>query len=653
MPPWARLSKHTSPMATEDLKLSEWERSKISNQDVNLLKKLGLMKKKEALIFPSKESYPSPPIEYRVSFVDHLIRGLSAPIHDFLRGLLFVYGLQLHQLTPNSILHISIFITLCECFIGVQPNWTLWKRIFCLRRNGSHNITYNIGGVVICVCPDVEYFNVKFPDSVQGWQKRWLYVREECFDSLEYNIAPFDGSAKILRRRSRDAEATERRKTATEAVMKRIHELQNTRGKELSGIQITAYFLRIRVQPLQARKNPMWLYAGKKDVDRLSKDLSVKDLEKLVRKISSLSKKDAIPTSCRVEPYSGTNALPKKHQIVFSLPPLPEGGEVEERTIMTDENQGISRPESEVARSQKSAASSERETESEASGSAHSIPSVVSPRNKRKRGDAEGSGTSKPSSPPTKETAPEESSPEEEEPFNAYDAALISSGDEEEEPTVNVTAPMSTSQTLALSETPRTAEETSPPHHDLQGSTPAASPRASSPKRARIELGKEYDMAGSSATPPLDDALPKANKRADDLSIKLEQSDQARKKGEQDAASIGDLRKRLHEAETALSEKITPQIAQEEDVIGRLEPQNRLFAKKMGQDFELEEPEGNRLRDALSLLEIHGDLARRTIVDVKTAFTRLFPYFFPKKDPPSTFAALTKCFIPEEDLGLV
>ncbi|KAK1699319.1 hypothetical protein QYE76_016016 [Lolium multiflorum] len=151
-------------MAAQDLEASEWERSKIPNQDANLMKKLGLMKKKDALRFPSEESYPSPPIEYR-----------------------------LHQLTPNSILHVSIFITLCECFLGNQPNWALWKRIFCLRRNGSHNIAYNIGGVVICVRPDVEYFDVKFPDSVQGWRKRWLYVHEECSDSLEYNIASFDG----------------------------------------------------------------------------------------------------------------------------------------------------------------------------------------------------------------------------------------------------------------------------------------------------------------------------------------------------------------------------------------------------------------------------------------------------------------------------
>jgi hypothetical protein len=278
---------------------------------MNLLKNLGFMKKENTLIFPGDESYPKPRIGYRVTFVDHLIRGLATPIHEFLRGLLFIYGLQLHHLTPNSILHIVIFITLCESFLGTPPNWGLWKHIFLVRRNSSHTTAYNVGGVVICVRPDVEYFDVKFPDSVQGWRKRWLYVQEAHNDLQEYNIAPFDGAEKIVRRRSWDAEASDDEKTATDALMKRIHELQNTHGTKLSGIQITAYFLRIRVQPLQARKNPLWMYAGAKDGDRFSKDLSTKDLERLIRKISSLSKKDTIPSSCRVEPFSSTNALPQ------------------------------------------------------------------------------------------------------------------------------------------------------------------------------------------------------------------------------------------------------------------------------------------------------------------------------------------------------
>jgi hypothetical protein len=76
------------------------------------------------------------------------------------------------------------------------------------------------------------------------------------------------------------------------------------------------------------------------------------------------------------------------------------------------------------------------------------------------------------------------------------------------------------------------------------------------------------------------EALGKANKRADDLAIKLEQSEKAREKAEQNAASIGDLRKRIHDAENALSEKTTQQIAREEAIIGRLESQNRRFVSK-------------------------------------------------------------------------
>jgi hypothetical protein len=316
-----------------------------------------------------------------------------------------------------------------------------------------------VGGVVICVRANVDYFDVKFPDSVHGWCRRWLYIHEEDVDSQEYNIAPFDGAAKILWRRSWDAEVTDEEKTAMDALMKCIHELQNTRGKELSGVQITAHFLRIRVQPLQARKNPLWSYSGEKDVDRISKDLSVKDLEKFIRRFSSLSKKDGVPTSCRVEPYSGSHALPEvsnfvfrivllffdcfficfaysprprffilqNHQILSSLPPLPEGGEVDERTVVTDNSQEPSLPESEATESQKSAGSSKKETVSEQySESGHSIspPLATSPDGrKRKRNDIENSGTSK-----LAETAAEESSPEEEGAFDPFaDAGDVSS----------------------------------------------------------------------------------------------------------------------------------------------------------------------------------------------------------------------------------
>ncbi|KAK1662777.1 hypothetical protein QYE76_050936 [Lolium multiflorum] len=606
-------------MATEDL---EWERSKISNQDMNLLKRLGFTKKKDALRFPHEESYPSPPMEYRVSFVDHLIRGLSPPIHEFLRGLLFVYGLQLHQLTPNSILHVSIFITLCECFLGVQPNWALWKRIFCLRRNGSHGVAYNIGGVVICVRSDVDYFDVKFPDSVQGWRKRWLYVHEESSDSMEYNIAPFDGKTKILRRRSWDAEATEEEKLATEALMTRIRELQSTRGKELSGIQITAYFLRIRMQPLQARKNPLWMYAGDEDVERLSTDLSAKDLEKLIRRISKLSKKDTIPSSCKVKPFCSAN-------------PLPEVGKSKNGLLspMTTRVLLALKVESGVPKNPRLLMKKENETE--VSSSTRSSLPAASPKGKRKRDEAIDSGASKADTSRAEKTAPNAG----EETLDLYDAALVSSDDEEEDAPIDETARTSTSRTLVVSEARPDGDETSPPPQNPERPTPAPF------MKELVRFGTQFigyrDYAGE-----LEEKLAEANKRADALAIELEQSESAHTK------TVEDLQKRLDDAKKALEENVAQHSAREEEILSRLETQSRRFVRRTHQEYELENPEDDELLDALSLLEIHGTEARNGLAEAEAGLSRLFPYFFKKKEEPAVFIDLAKCFTGNEDLGL-
>jgi hypothetical protein len=64
------------------------------------------------------------------------------------------------------------------------------------------------------------------------------------------------------------------------------------------------------VQPLQAHVSSLWLYSGAGDAARISKDLPVKDLEKLVRRFTLISKKSPVSASCRVEPFSATHTLP-------------------------------------------------------------------------------------------------------------------------------------------------------------------------------------------------------------------------------------------------------------------------------------------------------------------------------------------------------
>ena len=60
-----------------------------------------------------------------VSFTAFHHLGLGLPLHPFVRGLLFFYGLWLHDLTPEGILHMVTFITLCEAFLGISPHFVL------------------------------------------------------------------------------------------------------------------------------------------------------------------------------------------------------------------------------------------------------------------------------------------------------------------------------------------------------------------------------------------------------------------------------------------------------------------------------------------------------------------------------------------------
>ncbi|KAK1603224.1 hypothetical protein QYE76_018227 [Lolium multiflorum] len=291
----------------------------------------------------------------------------------------------------------------------------------------------------------------------------------------------------------------------------------------------------------------------------------------------------------------------KNHDTTSPLPPLPEGGDVEERAVVTDDNQ------------------------------------AASPKNKRKRDDVVDSGTSEAGDARAKGPAPDAGKRA----FDPYEAALISSGDEDEDTPIDTTAQMSTSRTLVVSESRPDGDETSPPQQNIEQPPPVESPRASSPKRVRVEPSKEpIQFPGSSSTPSLDDPLMKefirlgtqfvgyrdhtkklegdlaeANKRADALATKLEQSEKARKKAEEDAkkakedaATVGELRKRLHDTETSL--------------------------RRTGQEYDLEGAEGDQLLDALSLLEIHCDEARDGLTEAKIGLSRLFPYFFKKKKYP-------------------
>ena len=67
-----------------------------------------------------------------VLFISHISTGLGLPISSFFLLLLEDFGLQLQHLTPHSILLTSIFVHLCEMFVGVRPCVILFRHFFIL-----------------------------------------------------------------------------------------------------------------------------------------------------------------------------------------------------------------------------------------------------------------------------------------------------------------------------------------------------------------------------------------------------------------------------------------------------------------------------------------------------------------------------------------
>jgi hypothetical protein len=122
--------------------------SVVSESDLLHLVDVGILPPKElcswricrGVTVPTEDTHES------VVYVPFLIRDLALPISPFFRGLLDFYNLNLTHLNPNSIVQISIFVHLCEAYLGILPHFGLWKYLYHCRpgmAGGQHQL---VGG---------------------------------------------------------------------------------------------------------------------------------------------------------------------------------------------------------------------------------------------------------------------------------------------------------------------------------------------------------------------------------------------------------------------------------------------------------------------------------------------------------------------------
>ena len=124
------------------------------------------------------EVIPTPEPNENVVFVSHFLRGLGLTLDPFVRGLMFYYGLDFHDLAPNFILNISAFIVVCEAFLRIKPHFGLWLQIFCVKPKIMSGQQAECGGAMVGRMPNVTWLEGSFAETMKGWQSGWFYITE-------------------------------------------------------------------------------------------------------------------------------------------------------------------------------------------------------------------------------------------------------------------------------------------------------------------------------------------------------------------------------------------------------------------------------------------------------------------------------------------
>ena len=174
------------PPATEQYG-GDWDGSNVHNDHVEFLRntrRLPGADKVEVRLAPAKEIMPEPREGERVVFRSHFLRGIGLPVSTFFRSWLDFYQLQPHHLTPNAVVLLSAFVTLCEGYLGVLPTLELWGEFFQSKvGTRMQGVPAQTGAFIASrrSVADNPFPVIPLIQSVKKWQKSYFYMR---------NIAP-------------------------------------------------------------------------------------------------------------------------------------------------------------------------------------------------------------------------------------------------------------------------------------------------------------------------------------------------------------------------------------------------------------------------------------------------------------------------------
>jgi hypothetical protein len=156
--------------------------------------------------------------------------------------------------------------------LGCRPHWGLFKHIFTCRSqavkksNPSDERTHVIqmcGGLGIQMRGRSTFPAMTLPDSVRGWQSTWFYCKDQPTPGQSTGLPPF--SMNRVQPPS-TLKVNPEEKAEVNMLVERVVQLVRD---GVTGMDLLEIFLSRRIQPLQARDHPMWMYSGIDDTTRI------------------------------------------------------------------------------------------------------------------------------------------------------------------------------------------------------------------------------------------------------------------------------------------------------------------------------------------------------------------------------------------------
>ena len=169
--------------AAEPTREEGWNMSRCSESDFETLVSDGLLVPRSVIQWRPALGKDHPYENTGESLLSHLTWngdwGLLVRL-SFQR-LLRYYRIQLHHLTPNSFVHISIFVHLCEAFLGIEPHFELFRFFFHLKCQPDSFVLDVVGGAGLQLRQGKhrEYISYSLSYKVIEWKPKWFYVKNQ------------------------------------------------------------------------------------------------------------------------------------------------------------------------------------------------------------------------------------------------------------------------------------------------------------------------------------------------------------------------------------------------------------------------------------------------------------------------------------------